>query len=113
MPSRGEIYEFNFGDRRGAAQRGARPALVVQNDLGNQYAPTTIVAAMSTGAIEDYDVRVPVRPKESGLRERSVVMLDQLFTVDQSLLRRRIGQLSTDAMAEVDQALGVSLGLVH
>jgi mRNA interferase MazF len=108
---RGEIYEISLSAGRGPVQSGPRPALVVQNDTGNEFAATTIVAAMSTRASQAYAVRVHIPARRSGLRESSVVMLDQLFTVDQGQLKRRLGRISADAMAEVDDALKVSLGL--
>jgi len=100
----------SFEPARGFEQAGFRPGLVIQNDDGNQFASTTIVAAM-TRQHRDYPVRVRVGAKESGLREASSVMLDQLRTVSQDRLGRRVGRLTPNAMVDVDDALRVSLGL--
>lgn len=112
MTRRGEIYMVNFGGGSGSRQAGLRPALVIQSDLGNEYASTTIVAAMSTAPGPAYPVRVTVSPGESGLRETSTVKLDQIVTVDQRALGRRVGRLAPAVMQEVDRALHYSLGLV-
>ena len=112
MPRRGEIYLVNFPPGIGSEQRGLRPAAIVQNDLGNEYSGTTIVAALSSRANPDYPFRVEVAPRDSGLRERTVVLLDQLATVDQERLRDRVGRLSPGAISAVDRALHHSLGLL-
>jgi len=109
---RGEIYLVRFDPARGSEQAGTRPALVIQNDIGNEFASTTIVAAMSTRAVALFDSRVSVRPRESGLREASTILLDQVLTVDMGRLGRRIGRLSVPAMQEVDRAIQHSLGLL-
>lgn len=112
MISRGEIYEVQFGDRGGSVQRGLRPALVIQSDSGNEFSSTTIVAAMTTRTSTSYDFRVIVPPRNSGLRQPSAVMLDQLHTIDQARLGKRVGRLSQSALEEVDRALHYSLGLL-
>ena len=112
MLRRGEIYIVSFDPARGFEQGGVRPALVIQNDEGNEFASTTIVAAMSSQHRE-YPVRVMVSPVQSGLRESSSVMLDQIRTISQARLGRKVGQLTPDGMAEVDDALRRSLGLLY
>jgi mRNA interferase MazF len=109
---RGEIYLVNFSPARGHEQAGTRPALVIQNDIGNEFAATTIVAAMSMRAVALYESRVTVSARESGLSESSTVLLDQLLTVDMSRLGQRIGRLNTSAMGEVDRAIQYSLGVI-
>jgi mRNA interferase MazF len=101
----------NFGRGRGSEQEGLRPALVIQNDQGNEYSPTTIVASM-TSRRTDYDFHVPIRARDSGLSADSTVMLEQIQTVAMGRLSRRIGALGPDKMEEVDRALHHSLGLV-
>lgn len=121
---RGEIYWVDFEPRKGREQGGVRPALVIQNDLGNRFSPTTIVAIL-TRTIPDplYPFIVVVDPHESGLPERSVINCAQLRTVssDPSTMRilpprgktvvTPIGRLSAEKMAAVDIALHRSLGL--
>ena len=121
---RGEIYWVEFDPVKGSEQGGLRPALVLQNDLGNTHSPTTIVAAITrTLPPRPYPFLVVVTPAESGLAETSAVNCAQLATIQQagpaSRLRpprgetalRPIGQLGPQQMAEVDRALRYSLGL--
>ena len=107
---RGEIWLVNFNPGRGSEQRGIRPALIIQNDVGNQYASTTIVAALTT-TIKKYPVTVLIDQVEDGLKERSMVNLAQILTVDKGRLIKKLGQLGEEKMKEVDQATKVSLGL--
>lgn len=109
-PHRGEIWTVNFNPGRGSQQRGFRPALVVQNDIGNQYAATTIVAAI-TSTLKIYPVTVPLARGESGLKRPSMVNLAQLLTIDKRRLRQRLGALSAARMAAVNAALRISLDL--
>jgi mRNA interferase MazF len=108
---RGDLYWVDWGAGRGSEQLGVRPALVVQNDVGNQHSPTTIVAAVTAQARTTYPFQVAVTAEESGLPRDSVVLLNQLQTVDQGRLRDRAGRLNAARMAQVDRALRVSLGL--
>lgn len=121
---RGEIYWVELSPVKGSEQGGLRPALVVQQDLGNEHSPTTVVAAMThTLPPRPYPFVVIVQPSESGLSTAGVVNCAQLATIQQSgpssRLRpprgerdaRPIGQLSAAKMAEVDAALRYNLGL--
>lgn len=121
---RGEIYWVEFDPVKGSEQGGLRPALVVQNDVGNRFSPTTVVAAITrTLPPRPYPFVVIVEPAESGLPERSVVNCSQLATIQQSgsfsRLRpprgesdvRAIGRLSGEKLAEVDAALRFNLAL--
>jgi mRNA interferase MazF len=109
MTSRGDVYLVNFPSGREGEQQGTRPALVIQNDDGNQFSPTTIVATM-TSRLTDYRFHVRVKAKDSGLDRDSTVMLEQVRTISQSRLGRRVGRLPSDVMYEVDRALHYSLG---
>ncbi len=109
-PHRGEVWTVNFSPGRGSEQRGVRPALVIQNDVGNQYAATTIVATI-TSQIKIYPVTVPLRKGDADLTKPSMVNLTQILTVDRGRLRKRIGRLSADQMDRVNAALRISLEL--
>lgn len=98
----------NFSPSRGSEQRGVRPALVIQNDVGNQYAATTIVAAV-TSTIKIYPVTVPLKKGDGGLPQPSMVNLAQILTLDKSRLQRRVGTLPAEVMDKVDSAIKVSL----
>ena len=107
---RGEIYWVEFSPSRGAEQAGHRPALVVQNDVGNRYAPTTIVVAItSQGADKEYptDVRLPKRM----LPKPSKALCSQVLTIGKERLGKRMVELDTETMKRVDQALKISLSL--
>jgi mRNA interferase MazF len=113
-PKRGEVYLVSFDPTIGAEIKKTRPALVIQNDVGNRYSPVTIVAAISSKVGDTrYPTEVLIPSSEGGLREPSVVMLNQIRSVDKRRLIARLGRLSPDRMALVDQALLVSLGLVE
>ncbi|HEX5415621.1 MAG TPA: type II toxin-antitoxin system PemK/MazF family toxin [Chloroflexota bacterium] len=119
---RGEIYWVDFEPRKGSEQGGVRPALVIQNDIGNRFSPTTIVAII-TRTNKAYPFMVEIDPSESGLPDRSVINCAQIRTIsvdpdDRRILPPRgeeairpIGRLSASKLAEVDRALHQSLGL--
>lgn len=112
-PRRGDVYLVNFDPTIGAEVKKTRPAVVIQNDIGNRWSPITIVAAM-TSRFEDplYPTEVLVRASEGGLEVDSVVLLNQLRSVDKARLVRRLGALKVQTVKEVDRALLLSLGLV-
>jgi len=111
-PKRGEIYYVDFHPARGREQAGHRPALVVQNDVGNQMADYTVVAAVTTTPIaKPYPFMVALAAGEGGLRAASVVNCSQILTIDQGRLERRLGRLGSDRMREVDEALRYQLAL--
>jgi len=124
MVRRGEIYWVEFDPVKGNEQSSLRPALVVQNDTGNRFSPTTVVAAITSRvSSQPYPFVVTIQPAESGLPVPSAVNCAQLATIQQSgaesRLRpprgesevRAIGQLSPERLAEVDQALRFNLAL--
>ena len=107
-PRRGEVWLVNFDPGRGSEQRGIRPALVVQNDTGNIYSTTTIVAAVTT-TIKEFPVTVVVPAGEGGLKQQSMINLAQLLTIDKGRLQKRLGHISDSIMQRVDKAIRVSL----
>jgi mRNA interferase MazF len=121
---RGEIYWVEFDPVKGSEQSGLRPALVVQNDTGNRFSPTTVVVAITrTMPPQTYPFVVILEPQDSGLPDRSVVNCAQIATVQQSGVTSRlrpprgessmhpIAKLNAIKMAEVDRALKYSQGL--
>lgn len=108
---RGEIYWVDFSPSRGSEQRGRRPCLVVQNDIGNTYARTTIVAAITSAVPKrEYPFNVAV-PSET-LPKASIVKCDQLMTIDvERLGSRPLAMLAPEVMEQIDEALRLSLGL--
>ena len=112
FPRRGEIYWLDFSPSTGAEMKDLHPALVVQNDIGNQASALTIMAAITSNLrVAKLPVGVRVEPTESGLTHPSVIHLGHLYTVDKRRLQRRVGQLASETMRQVDIALQVSLGL--
>lgn len=108
---RGEIYWVDWSPGRGSEQSGLRPALVIQNDIGNKYSSNTIVASITTAPVKVYPFVVPITALESGLPHDSIVDLASILTIDKARLRRKCGELNKAKMAEVDEAIKTSLGL--
>ncbi len=108
---RGEIYWVDWSPGRGSEQLGLRPALVIQNDTGNKFSPTTIVAALTTAIEKPYPFLVKCNAKESGLPKDSMVNLAAIMTVDKARLVKKAGNLTQTKMAEVDAAIEASLGV--
>ena len=112
-PLRGEVYLVSFDPTLGAEIRKTRPALILQNDIANRASPITIVAAITSRFDEElYPTEVPLRAREGGLSTDSVVLLNQIRSIDKQRLVRRIGKLTSGTMSHVDRALALSLGLV-
>lgn len=110
FPRRGEVWLVNWNPARGSEQAGRRPALVIQNDIGNEKASSTIVAGISS-SVKIFPMNVKVDPPEGGLRLASIVKTSQILTVDKKRLERRLGQLSSEKMKEVNLAVKLSLDL--
>lgn len=112
-PKRGDIYLLNFDPTIGAEIRKTRPALILQNDIANKFSPVTIVAAISSkfdDPLYPTEVLIPAKAP-TGLSLDSVVLLNQIRTVDKKRLIKQLGKLSKTKMEEVDLALRISLGL--
>lgn len=109
---RGEIWTVDLEPVIGSEQGKARPALIIQNDIGNEYSPVLIVAALTSGERARYDVQVEVKAPEGGLHNNSIVLLNQIRTIDKRRIGRYWGRLSAQTMQQVDEAIRISLGLV-
>ncbi len=110
MVKRGEIYYADLSPVVGSEQGGIRPVLIVQNDVGNKYSPTVIAAAI-TSQMNKAKLPTHVELNEStGLQKNSVLLLEQLRTIDKTRLGTRVGSLNRETMSKVDSALMVSLG---
>ncbi|WP_015294938.1 type II toxin-antitoxin system PemK/MazF family toxin [Tepidanaerobacter acetatoxydans] len=109
---RGDIFYADLNPVVGSEQGGIRPVLVVQNDVGNKYSPTVIIAAI-TSQIDKAKLptHVELQSKDYGLEKDSVILLEQLRTIDKRRLKEKITILDQDIMKKVDEALKVSLGL--
>jgi len=112
LPRRGEVYLVNFDPTIGAEIQKTRPALIIQNDLGNRYSPLTIVAAITSHhGGTPYPHQVLTEAPEGGLQVDSAILLNQIRSVDKRRLVKRLGVLGTRTLAKVDSALQISLGL--
>ncbi len=108
---RGEIYWVDWNPSKGSEQAGVRPALIIQNDVGNEFSPNTIIAAITSAVVKPYPFVAPVTPSESGLDRHSTVDLASIITISKTRLRNKCGELSPAKMLEVDSAIKESLGL--
>ncbi|MCU0653057.1 MAG: type II toxin-antitoxin system PemK/MazF family toxin [Candidatus Pacebacteria bacterium] len=112
-PRRGDVYLVDFDPAVGCEIRKSRPALIVQNDVGNRYSPLVIVAAITSqfgGKI--YPTEVPINAKDAGIGRDCVVLTNQIRTIDKQRLIKKIGKFDSSIMAKVGQALEISLGLI-
>ena len=108
---RGEIYYADLNPVVGSEQGGIRPVLILQNEVGNWFSPTVIVAAMTAkGSKVHLPTHVPVGT-DSGLRRPSIVLAEQVRTIDKSRLLERVGMLSPEKQEQVDRALRISFAL--
>ena len=109
---RGDIYYADLSPVVGSEQGGVRPVLIIQNNVGNKYSPTVIAAAItSRGTKADLPTHIKLYADQSGLSKDSVVLLEQIRTLDKQRLREKMGTLDTFDMNKIDQALSVSFGL--
>ena len=108
---RGDIYRADLDPVIGSEQGGVRPVLVIQNDTGNLHSPTVIVAAITSRNKKPHmPVHVLITAEESGLPADSVVLTEQVRTLEKSRLTRYLGHLKDEAMARIDLALERSIG---
>ncbi|MDF1493789.1 type II toxin-antitoxin system PemK/MazF family toxin [Caproiciproducens sp. CPB-2] len=109
---RGQIYCADLNPVVGSEQGGTRPVLVLQNDIGNRYSPTTIVAAITSQLNKTMlPTHVPLNGRSCGLDKNSVVLLEQVRTMDRSRLKEYKGYLPQSVMITVDKAMSISFGL--
>src|SRR3989344_813989 len=109
---RGEIYLVNLEPVKGSEQGGVRPVLIIQNDTSNEYSPLTIVASItSTVKSTKYITNVLIPKGHTGLDKESIVLLNQIKTIDKSRIIKKIGFLNKELMKQIDSALKISLDL--
>lgn len=110
---RGELYYASLDPVVGSEQGGTRPVLIVQNDVGNRFSPTTIVVAI-TSRVDKTPLPTHVSLNNiQGLERNSLLLLEQIRTIDQKRLKGYVGVLDDEIMGMVDRALSVSVGLCH
>ncbi len=109
---RGDIYYADLTPAAGSEQSGFRPVLIIQNDVGNQHSPTTI-AAIITGQIKSryLPTHIPLTDPACGLTKPSMVMLEQIRTLDKGRLQQYVGHITAGMMSQINAALKISVGL--
>ena len=113
--TRGDIFIADLNPVQGSEQGGVRPVLIIQNDTGNRYSPTVIAAAITsqTGKARlPTHIALPVN-ENCGLNRDSIILLEQVRTLDKKRLRERMGHVEEQVMEKVDTAIAVSFGLPH
>ena len=109
---RGDLFWVNLNPTRGSEQAGRRPVLILQNNVGNELASTTIIAPLTTKKFsKEYPVNVALPKGTAGLKSDSTVLLSQIRTIDKSRLEEKIGTLPPALMQKVERAIKISLAL--
>lgn len=109
---RGDIYYADLSPVVGSEQGGVRPVLVIQNDVGNKYSPTVIAAAITSQINKaKMPTHIELKALDYGLLKDSVILLEQIRTIDKKRLREKIGHLDNSLMTTVNDALSISFGL--
>ena len=109
---RGDIYYADLSPVVGSEQGGVRPVLIVQNDVGNRFSPTVIAAAITSQRSKaNLPTHIMLNAATTGLSRDSIVLLEQIRTIDKHRLKERMGRLDDRSVLQVDQALSVSFGL--
>ena len=109
---RGQLYYADLSPIVGSEQDGIRPVLILQNDKGNLHSPTTIVAAITSRKTKKY-IPTHVKVRSHGLRKDSIVLLEQIRTIDKTRLTEYIGNLDNDTMKKIDYAIITSFGIKY
>lgn len=109
---RGDLYYADLSPVIGSEQGGVRPVLIIQNDVGNKYSPTVIVAAITSQINKaKLPTHIEITAQDFGLPKDSVVLLEQIRTIDKKRLREKIGKFDDELMRSIDDALKISIGL--
>lgn len=109
---RGDVFLADLSPVIGSEQGGVRPVLIIQNDVGNRYSPTTIVAAITAQLTKNtLPTHVKIKASESGIAHDSIILLEQLRTIDKQRLKKHLTRFDDRTMKNVDHALHISLNL--
>lgn len=109
---RGDIYYADLSPVVGSEQGGIRPVLIIQNDIGNKYSPTVIIAAITSQINKaKLPTHIEISSDEYGLNKDSVILLEQIRTIDKKRLKEKIGHINDNLMANVNEGLIISFGL--
>ncbi|ACL68936.1 type II toxin-antitoxin system PemK/MazF family toxin [Halothermothrix orenii] len=112
--TRGDVFYADLNPVVGSEQGGVRPVLIIQNDIGNKYSPTVIVAAITSKINKaKLPTHVEIAASESNLEKDSVILLEQIRTIDKKRLQRHVTHLDNGIIEKVDEAIEISLGLIE
>lgn len=110
---RGDIYYADLNPVIGSEQGGVRPVLIIQNDIGNKYSPTIIVSAITSQINKaKLPTHIEISASDYNLPKDSVVLLEQIRTIDKKRLREKVGHFDDEMMGKVNECLKVSIGLI-
>ena len=110
---RGDIFYADLSPVVGSEQGGVRPVLIIQNDVGNKYSPTVIAAAITSQINKaKLPTHIEIGSKDYGLLKDSVILLEQIRTIDKKRLKEKLGHLDDELMERVNEAIGISFGLM-
>jgi len=110
---RGDIYYADLSPVVGSEQGGIRPVVIVQNDVGNKHSPTVIAAAITSRTTKArLPTHIEVIAENNGLAKNSVILLEQIRTIDKRRLKEKMGHLEEDTMKKVNEAINISFGLM-
>lgn len=109
----GDVVYVNFGENEGSEQGGIRPAIIIQNDKGNEHAPTTIVASITSQEKKYLPTHVIIKPWQSGLDKISTIMFEQIRTIDKNRIMSKVGHINADWLIEkIKRSLTISLNVI-
>ncbi len=110
---RGDIWIVNLDPTVGYEIKKSRPAVIIQNDIGNRYSPLTIIAPITSQNLEKiYPIEVLLTPKNSSVEQDSKVLLNQIRFIDKERLIKKVGKVDEETLSDINEALKISLGLV-
>lgn len=109
---RGEIYYADLEGAIGSEQGGTRPIVIIQNDVGNKYSPTVIIAPITSQFLKtNLPTHIQLVTGEGGLSKNSTVLLEQIRTIDKIRIKKRMGSITNESMNEINKGLAISIGL--
>lgn len=112
MVHRGEIYLIDLSNCVGSEQSGIRPAVIVQNDVGNMHSPTTIVCPLTSKTKTMSATHVELNPKDCGIIKESTVLCEQVRVIDKSRIKKKLGEINNmKKIADINQKIMISIGL--
>lgn len=111
MIKRKDIYYADLGPRSGSEQGGNRPVIIMQNDIGNKFSKTVIVIPITSKTKTELPTHVKIGKGECGLKKESIILSEQIMTIDKSRLSKKIGKISDELMEDITKAVEISIGL--